>query len=828
MTVIDLDWMKEYVDTPAGSSPQKIAFALTKMGFEEEKLSPAITGPLVVGHVLECDPEMHKGHEIHFCKIDIGKKVEEIVCGAPNIAKGSWVAVALPGAVLAGGFLILPQPKYGHTSNGMCCSFRELGWKGSTQDGIILLDDLGEKGEIKPGEDAIELLKIKGWKLDVEITPNRGYALSYRGMARELHCAWGGAYRDPALSPALPSLPRLKEGQIEVEEGMEELYCLFAARAKGEEISKDPEDQIFRRLALSDVITKTQAQAAASFATLEIGCPVEVMDAGKISFPLQVRKGKAGEKAKILGKEVECEGRIVVCQKNDGKVLSLLGMGAPSGLEAEKGCKEALFLSYSLDPSYASRLSQSLKISTDSSYRLERGVDSRACKPALSRALSLLKGCSFETLLSLEKPWEERVIKVETKKAESLLGEEIPEGKMVKELQEAGCEVKSEEGKLFVKIPSWRYDLQEAVDVEGEIGRLVGYDLIETSLPKNRAMAASSPLKKVEQKVQDAFAYAGLNEVMSYPFVGEKDFALLEESTEDLKLMKIANPLYDSKPFMRTDLLSTLLFTCSSNVRHGLEGVKIFETGRVFLASGKSWFSEKSPRGERLSDEKLAAIESSLPSQPLHAAAVLSGKGFKNNWQKERDLLDYRNGLEVLNRLEERLRLTFEIKQPAPSIASGFNSSLLHPGRSCAVYLKGKLIGIAGEINPRTIKNLGLFDHSCALEIDLEALASVPKEAFRASSPSLYPSVKQDFSFETGSKMSCGELEECIRKGAGETLEDLELFDVYKEEGENPSLTFSVRLRSKEKTLDSQDITKIRDSIISIAQAAGARLKGNC
>ena len=828
MSVIDLDWMKEYVEVPEGVGAQSIADALTKMGFEEEKISPAITGPLVVGHVLECVPEVHKGHEIHFCKIDIGEKVEEIVCGAPNIAKGSWVAVALPGAVLAGGFLILPQPKYGHTSRGMCCSFRELGWKGSTQDGIILLDELGEKGEIRPGEDAIELLKIKGRKLEVEITPNRGYALSYRGMARELHCAWGAKYSDPAFSPKLPSLPSLKEGGIEIEEGLSDLYCLFAARAEGGDLSSDPKDSLFRRLALSDVITTTQAQAAASFATLEIGCPVEALDAGKVSFPLEVRKGRAGEKAQIAGKEAECEGRMALCQKADGRILSILGMGPVQGAQALPGCQDVIFLSYSLRPSYASRLSQSLKISTDSSYRLERGVDSRACKPALKRALSLVSGCSLTGLSYFERPWEERVVKVDPKKAERLLGEKISEDLMAKKLEEAGCSVSFKDGKLFVKIPSWRYDLQESRDVEGEIGRLVGFDLIKPSLPKNRSMASCPPLKKIERKVQDSFAYSGLNEVMSYPFVGEKDFSLLEESAEDLKLMKIANPLYDSKPFMRTDLLSTLLFTCSSNARRGLEGVKIFETGRVFLAKGKSWFSEETPRGERLSDEKLAAIEASLPLQPLHAAAVLSGKGFENNWQKERDLLDYRDALEALNRLRESLRLKFEISQPLPASAPGFNMALFHPGRSCAVYVRGKLIGVAGEINPKTDKNLGLFDHTCALEVDLDALASLPKEAWKASSPSLYPSVKQDFSFETDGKMSCGQLEECIRKGAGESLEDIELFDMYEEDGQNPSLTFSVRLRSKEKTLDSQDITKIRDSIISIAQAAGARLKGNC
>lgn len=823
MAVINLDWMKEYVQAQ-GESPQEIASALTKMGFEEEKISPALTGPLVVGRVLECLPEAHKGHEIHFCKIDVGEKVEEIVCGAPNISKGSWVVAALPGAVLPGGFRILPQPKYGHTSNGMCCSFRELGWGGSTRDGIILLDDLGRKGKIRPGQDAIELLKIKGWKLEVEITPNRGYALSYRGMAREYHCISKGAYKDPALDSLLPAFPPLEEGKVEIGEGVNDLCCLFALEARGEELGRDPEDGLFRRLALSEVITETQSQAAASFATLEIGCPVEAMDAEKISFPLEVRKGRVGEKAKIGGREIECAEKMVLCQKEDGRILNLLGIGPVDG-ESGKGCKDVLFISYSLRPSYASSLSQSLKVSTDSSYRLERGVDARACLPALKRVLSLLPLCSFKGIAFFERPWKERVVEIEAKKAEVLLGEKIREEEIGAALESAGCRVEAGGGKLFVKVPSWRYDLQESRDVAGEIGRLLGFDRIEPSLPKNRAMASFPPLKKLEDKIRDAFAYAGLNEVMSYPFVGEKDFALLEESRSDLKLMKIANPLYDSRPFMRTDLLSTLLFTGVSNARRGLESVKIFETGRVFLAGGKPWFSQKASGGERLSDEELDAIEASLPDQPFHAAAVLGGRSFENNWQKERDLLDYRDSLELLNRVSERLRLKFEIRQPLPSRARGFNAALFHPGRSCALYSSGKLVGVAGEISPRILKNLGLFEHSCAVEIDMDAIASLPCSPILASSPSSFPSVKQDFSFDTGEKMSCAELEECIRKGAGEALEGVELFDVYKEEGAS-SLTFSVRLRSKEKTLDLQDITKIRDNIISIAQAAGARLKG--
>lgn len=821
MAVIDLDWMKEYVHSPEERA-QETASALAKMGFEEERLCAALTGPLVVGHVLECIPETHKGHDIHFCRICVGEKTEEIVCGAPNISEGSWVVVALPGAVLAGGFTILPQPKYGHTSNGMCCSFRELGWKGSTQDGIILLNDLGDEGKIFPGQDAIELLNLKGWKLEVEITPNRGYALSYRGMAREYHCSCNAPYKDPALDPLLPPFPPLKEGRIEIGEELNDLYCFFAVLARGEELRSDPKDGLFRRLALSNVITETQAQAAASFATLEIGCPVEAVDAENVSFPLEVRKGKEGEKIKIGDRQVSCAGKMVLCQKEDGKILSLLGLG-PERM-AGKGCKNVLFISYSLRPSYASMLSQSLKISTDSSYRLERGVDTKACLPALKRAISLLPRSSFEGLSFFERPWKEREIEIEAKRVERFLGEKIREEEIKEKLETAGCKVENEDGKLLVKIPSWRYDLQGEREVTGEIGRLMGFELIKPSSPKNQAMASYLPLKTLEREIQDTFAYTGLNEVMSYPFVGEKDFALLEEKKSDLKLMRIANPLYDSRPFMRTDLLSTLLFTCASNVRRGLESVKIFETGRVFLAKGKSWFSQKSAPGERLSDEKLAAIEASLPDQPLHAAAVIGGKSFENNWQGERCLSDYRDALELLNRLQERLRIRFEIRQPIPSSIQGFNISLFHPGRSCAVYSSEKPIGIVGEINPRILKNLGIFEHSCAMEIDLNALVALPKPIF-ASSPSLYPCVKQDFSFETGEKMSCAQLEELIRKGAGEYLESLELFDVYRE-GEASSLTFSVRLRSKEKTLNLQDITKIRDNIISIAQAAGARLKG--
>ncbi|MBR6440331.1 MAG: phenylalanine--tRNA ligase subunit beta [Aeriscardovia sp.] len=828
MTVIDLDWMKDYVEADPSASPQSIASAFTRMGFEEEKLSPAISGPLVVGHVLQCEPEDHKGHTIHFCKIDIGEKVEEIVCGAPNIAEGSWVVAALPGAVLAAGFAILPQPKYGHTSNGMCCSFRELGLKGSRQDGIILLDDLGEAGKIRPGQDAIPLLGIEGWKLEVEITPNRGYALCYRGMAREYSCAGGGAFRDPAASPSLPPLPEMGEKEIEVAPGLSELYNFFAARAFGDELSKDPEDGVFHRLAMSDVMAKTAAGAAASFATLEIGCPVEALDASKISFPLEVRRASSGEKIKISGRDLECGGQIVLSQKEDRKIVSLLGLGSASGLEAGDGCQSALFFSYALQPSYASRLSQGLKVSTDLSYRFERGVDSLAASPALRRALSLLPSCSAQGAAAFAREWEERVVEVDPCRVERLLGEKISASSMKEKLEGAGCEVE-EKGPLFsVRVPSWRYDLRLPVDLASEAGRLEGYGSIPAAAPRNRAMASSSPLRRAERKVQDALAYFGADEVMSYPFVGEKDFSLLSESPSDLKLMKIANPLYDSRPYLRTDLLSTLLFTAASNARRGIEGVKVFETGRVFISKGGAWFSEAVPRGERLSDEKLAAIELSLPDQPCHAAAVFSGKGFENNWQKERDALDYRDALEALNRIQERLGVKFEIRQGRPDSVPGFNPQVFHPGRSCGVYLAGDLCGIAGEVSPKAVKDLGLFDHTAAIELDLDKISSASLPPFRASSPSPFPSVKQDFSFEPAAGMSCADLEGFIRAGAGELLEDLELFDVYRAEGEAPSLTFSVSFRSKEKTLDPQEITKIRDSIISIAQAAGARLKGNC
>ena len=828
MSVIDLDWLKDYVQVDPSASAQRIASSFTRMGFEEEKLSPAILGPLVVGHVLECKIEEHKGHAIHFCRIDIGEKVEQIVCGAPNIAEGSWVVVALPGAVLAADFAILPQPKYGHTSNGMCCSFRELGLEGSSKDGIILLNDLAEAGKIRPGQDAIPLLGIKGWKLEVEITPNRGYALCYRGMAREYSCAEGGAFKDPAQDPSLPPLPEPGEEKIEVDPELCELYNFFAAKVSGEGLSKDPEDTIFHRLAMSDVMAKTAAGAAAAFATLEIGCPVEVLDASKISFPLEVRRASSGEKIEMFGRNLECGGQIVLSQKNDKKILSLLGLGSASGMEPEAGCQSALFFSYTLQPSYASRLSQGLKAASDFSYRFERGVDSLAASPALRRAMSLLPSCSVQGASAFQRDWQERVVEVDPERIQRLLGEKLSVASMKEKLEGAGCEVEEKGSHLSVRIPSWRYDLRLPVDIASEVGRLEGYGFIQAREPKNRAMASASSLQRAARKVQDALAYFGGDEVMSYPFVGEKDFALLSESPSELKLMKISNPLYDSRPYLRTDLLSTLLFTAASNVRRGIEGVKVFETGRVFLSKGGAWVSESVPRGEKLSDERLAAIELSLPYQPFHAAAVFSGKGFENNWQKERDLLDYRDSLEALNRIEARLGVKFEIRQGRPDPALGFNPQVFHPGRSCGVYLEGELCGIAGEISPKACKDLGLFDHTSALELDLDKISSAPLAPFRASSPSPFPSVKQDFSFEPAPGMSCRDLEGFIRAGAGELLEDLELFDVYRSEGEAPSLTFSVSFRSEKKTLDPQEITKIRDSIISIAQAAGARLKGNC
>ncbi|MFI9204460.1 phenylalanine--tRNA ligase subunit beta [Streptomyces sp. NPDC053048] len=831
-----LSWLREYVDLPAGETGRDVQAKLIAAGLEVERveqLGTDIKGPLVVGKVLTIEELEGFRKPIRFCTVDVGDangsgQPQEIVCGARNFSVGDKVVVVLPGAVLPGDFAIASRKTYGKVSHGMICSGEELGMGDDGTHGIIVLPQ-----ECEPGTDAIELLQLADEVLDIAVTPDRGYCLSMRGIAREAATAYGLPLRDPALL----DVPAPNSYGYPVHVADPTGCDRFTARTV---TGLDPEARspiwLQRRLQKAGMRPVSLAVDITNYVMLELGQPLHAYDRSRLDGTIGVRRAHAGEKLTTLdGTKRVLDAEDLVITDNRGPI-GLAGVMGGADTEiadhaAAQGTTEVVIEAAHFDPVAVARAARRHKLSSEASKRFERGVDPQAASAAAQRTVDLLVllagGTAEAGVTELVAPSGPRTISISADHPDRVAGVEYGRETVVRRLQEVGCDVYGQD-ELIVTVPSWRPDLTDPNDLAEEVIRLEGYENLPSTLPQPPAGRGLTARQRLHRRTGRALAGAGYVEALNYPFIGEwaLDHLGLEADDPRRTAVRLVNPLSDAEPLLRTTLLPGLFAALRRNDSRGEHDLALFETGLVFRPTGEEIAPVRLPVDRRPTDEEIAGLDAALPRQPRRAAVVLAGARERAGWWGQGRPATWADAVEAgrLVAREAGVELIVRQDQQAP----------FHPGRCAALLavIDGEevLVGNAGELHPRVTKAFGLPERTCAMEIELDRLEQAGTGAVEAPHVSSFPVATQDVALVVDASVAAADVEAALRAGAGELLESLRLFDVFTgtQLGEGrKSLAYALRFRADDRTLTAEEASAARDAAVrSAVEHTGAVLRG--
>ncbi|MFL1376556.1 MULTISPECIES: phenylalanine--tRNA ligase subunit beta [unclassified Nocardiopsis] len=826
---VPLSWLREYVDLPADVTARDLASRLTLAGLEVETvdaLGADLTGPIVYGRVLEIEELTEFKKPIRYCKVDVGSangtgEPQRIICGARNFSEGDLVVVSLPGAELPGGFKIGSRKTYGRMSEGMICSATELGlWE--DHSGIVILPE--GFGEV--GEDAIGPLGLREDVLDIAVTPDRGYALSIRGVARDTASLYGVAFHDPA-GIAVPA----PAGEGHPAAIADDTLCdsLVLRGATGFDPDAPSPLWMMRRLHQSGVRPVSLAVDVTNYVMLELGQPLHAWDRDRLTGTVTVRAAEAGEKLETLDhvqRSLDPDD-IVIADGSGAQAIA----GVMGGVDTEIGLSSTAVLieAAHFDEMHIARASRRHQLSSEASRRFERGVDSGLQLAAATRAVGLLAelgGATVEDAYThLDRVAPRTPITVRAGHAASVSGVDYPAGTAEKWLTAIGCEVAADGDTLAVTPPSWRPDLTDPNDLAEEVIRFEGYENIPSIRPRGSGRGLT-PGQRLRRAVGRTLADAGYNEVLSYPFTGERDLDGLQLPADDARraALRLANPLKDEEPLLRTTLLPGLFKALARNVGRGFTDVALFEVGLVYRPKPDAGSAPLLPVDRGPSTEELALIDAALPEQPRRVGVVITGDAERAGWWGQGRTATWADAIQAAREVARVAGVELEVEADA--------HAPWHPGRCAALYVRVAdervLVGHAGELHPRTVKAFGLPERTAAMELELDRIERA-RTPVVAPEVSTYPVAVQDVALVVDASVPVGAIQEALAAGAGELLESVRLFDVYTGEqvGEGrKSAAFTLRFRAADRTLTAEEAGAARDAAVAAAaERTGAALR---
>jgi phenylalanyl-tRNA synthetase beta chain len=826
---VPLSWLLEYVDLPAGVSGREISERLIAAGLEVETVDDvgaAAVGPIVFARVIEfVEEEQSNGKTIRWCRVDVGPANNDsdggrgIVCGARNFAVGDLVVVCLPGSTLPDGMAIAARKTYGHVSDGMICSNRELGLSGE-HDGILVLP--ANTGEV--GVDAIAALALREEVLDIAVTPDRGYAMSIRGVARETATAFAVVFRDPADL----ELPPAPEADWPVEVAATVDCDHFVTRSvTGFDPARPSPRWLARRLTLAGIRSISLAVDVTNYVMLELGQPLHAYDRTLLSGPIVVRSAKAGESVTTLdGTERETvAGELLIT--DDSGPIGLAGVMGGASTEIRQTSSEILIEAAHFDQVAIARAARRHKLPSEASRRFERGVDPAIQQVAAERAVALLVELGSATALPgrtlVTTPIDPVSIELDLTLPERLVGLEISAAEVRESLRAVGASFADlPGGRIVVTPPTWRPDLRLPADLVEEVARLIGYDRIPAVLPKAPGGRGLTLGQRARSRVGRELAGAGFVEVLTHPFVSTEVHESLGIDDERRARLRLANPLSEEEPFLRASLLPGLLGALRRNVGRGSTDVAIFESGLVFRPrQDVAKTAPRPPVDRRPSDVQIAALEAAVPPQPRLVAVALAGNREAAGWWGPARPVEWGDAVAAAHTVATAVGV--ELSVAAATLLPW------HPGRCAALIQAGQVVGHAGELHPRAIEALGLPARTAAMELDLDALLAGADRPVPAPVVSPYPVAKEDVALVVPAHLPAAVVATALSAGAGPLLESVRLFDVY--EGEQvgaglKSLAFALRFRAADHTLEPAEVAAARDSALASVAGVGAVLRG--
>ena len=817
-------------------APEELDSGYVRVGFETEGYEnlPETTGPLVIGKVEEIEELTQFKKPIRYCQVNVGDangtgELQGIICGARNFSLGDHVVVALPGAELPGGFKIAARETYDHISNGMLCSAAELGFA-EKSDGIITF---GEEYGQYIGQDARKLIALADTVFDVNITPDRGYALSARGLTREIASAFDLEFADVAQDPSVAGIdvsgvPAPEGALINIDLREETKAQRFGLRkVSGIDPNARTPFWMERELMLSGQRAVNPATDVTNYVMLLLGAPMHAFDANLVKGDLVVRNAEEGEKFETLDhvQRTLSAGDVLIC--DDNGIQSMAGVMGGTSTEIMDETTDVYFESAIWDPIAVARTSRRHKLSSEASRRFERGVDPAIVEVALDVACALLVEIAGGTIESgrtlvgdVAKPQQ---ITMRASKPSEYAGVEYSRETIVQRLREVGCTVEEQGENLLVTPATWRTDITMDVDLIEEVLRLEGLEDIPTILPTPVGGRGLTPAQKRRRAIGHGLAYAGYAEVLPSPFIANDTFDVwgLDADDDRRRTVSVQNPLESDKAILSTTLLPNMLEAIGRNVARGRADLALFGLQQVSFKRADS--SPMPSVEQRPADDVVKELRESLPEQPLHVATVATGNiEHEGPWGEGR-AFTYADAIESARQVARAAGVEIEL-EAAEQLP-------WHPGRCAAVkaVVDGEsiIVGYAGELHPQVLEALNLPARTCAMEIDVTALPT--DELFPAPVLSAFPALHQDIALIVDESTPAEEVRKVVEEGAGELLEAVELFDVFRGEqlGEDKkSLAFKLIFRADDRTLTDEEANEHRLAAAELVkQRLGAEMR---
>ena len=816
---VPMSWLRQHVQLP-DVAVREVADRLTLAGLKVERVDVvgADIENVVIARVLEVEELTGFKKPIRWVTLDDGSEQRQVICGATNFAAGDVVAYARPPAMLPGGFRIERRPAYGRDSDGMICSSRELGL-GDDHTGILVLDDT-----LPLGADVVEAMGLRDEVLDISVNPDRGYALSVRGVAREVGVAFSVDFRDPADVPTNAGGSGGYPVRIEDPTGCDRYVARLIT---GIDAKATSPAWLQRRLTLAGMRPISLVVDVTNHVMLELGQPLHAFDRSTLRGDIVVRRAAAGERIRTLDDIERTLDPADVVITDDSGPIAIAGVMGGASTEIGESTSDVVLEAAHFDPVSVAYTSRRHRLPSEASRRFERGVDDALAPAAAEVAVRMLAelggASSADGVTDVDHRSARPVISLDPGLPGRLVGVRYDADAVRRRLTEVGCDVDGETP-LAVTPPSWRPDLRRPVDLVEEVARLEGYDQLPSTVPSAPAGSGLTRTQRQRRSVGRALAANGCAEVLTYPFVSAEGGGAhwMADGDERLPSVRLANPVSEEEPYLRAMLLPGLLTTLARNIGRGQTDVALFEVGTVFRRRPDAAAMPSLPAGRRPSQQDLAQIEAALPLQPTHLAIAFAGERERGGWWGPGRTAGWADAIEVARVAARAVDVQLEV--------GAADVTPWHPGRCAALSVGGAVVGHAGELHPRVVEALGLPARSCATELDLGAVLEAAPELVSAPPVSPYPPATLDVAVVVGAEVAAADVGAALAEGAGPLLESLRLFDVYTgpplASGEK-SLAFALRLRAADRTMTADEAVAVRDAAVAEAHRRhGAVLRG--
>jgi phenylalanyl-tRNA synthetase beta chain len=790
---VPLSWLADHVDVdvPAATLAEKLTFA----GVEIEtihRVGDDLAG-ILTARVLEVT-QHPDADRLVLVRIDAGGEERLVVCGARNFAPGDVVPWAAPGAKLPGGVEIGRRKVRGALSDGMLASARELGVF-DDHSGILVLPP-----DTPVGVDVVEAVELRDTVLEVKTAPNRGDILSMRGIAREVALLLGNELKplDLTVPEAGPPAADLASVAVEDAEGCP----LYAARViQGLDAARPSPLWMARRLYLYGQRPLGAVVDVTNYLLLDQGQPLHAFDLDLVpGRRIVVRRAAEGETLRTLdGRDRALTPEDTVITSGE-QVLALAGIMGGEDTEVRAGTTEVLLESAHFPPASVRRTMRRLGMNTEGGQRWARGVDPAGAEPVCDQAARLMATLAGGTvaagrLRAGPGVGEREAIRLDWGRSAERLGAPADPEFAAAQLRRYGCRTEVVAPRTVLAVPpSWRFDLELWADLEEEVARGWGYDQVPATLPAATGGRLTAT-QRLRRQARTALAGMGVTEVQTYPFLSQAAFDRLELPADDSRrrTLRLANPISEEAPELRTTLLPGLAEMAGRNLARGLDGVAVYELGAVFLPV----------RG------------GALPDEPLTLGVLLAGQAPAGRFDDPRRPFDFADAKGVAEGLVAALGVPgvgYRAEEPPP----------YHPGRCAAVLLEDRPVGLLGQLHPRVAVAWELPAATFAVELELAPLLAAVPRMRPAPTPSPYPELTFDVAFLVPPGVAESDLEAALREAGGDLLTRLTLFDAYEGPPLPPghrNLAYRVALQAADRTLTDADGAAIRDRMAAQAAA---------